>query len=199
MEKEQEEVRRPLENVGNNPKSTIATSSDIFDEDDVDDGTDKKQTVDEAALTHEEDEDDEVMMEDDDIKYIPAPRETHKVQIKHTERFFNARRESKIKEEEDWLAKNASHIGRRLGEKRKPGDTRDISERERFWIKGKGDDFFRAKISSLPSMPILQLSTSTKRLSLLYLIVPIVVNLIPRKRVEDCRYCWQQRYNASRT
>eukprot|EP00944_MAST-04C_sp_MAST-4C-sp1_P013889 g13889.t1 len=146
VEKEQEEARRPPENVGNNPKSTIATSSDIFDEDDVDDGTDKKQTVDEAALTHEEDEDDEVMMEDDDIKYIPAPRETHKVQIKHTERFFpTPLRESKIKEEEDWLAKNASHIGRRLGEKRKPGDTRDISERDPFWIKGKGDDFFRAK------------------------------------------------------
>ena len=146
LEKQQKEARHPPGNVGNEPKPNIATSSDIFDEDDVDDGTDKKENVDEAALTHEEDEDEEVMVEDDDIKYIPAPRETHTVQIKHTERFFpTPLRESKIKEEEDWLAKNASHVGRRLGEKRKPGDTRDISERDPFWIKGKGDDFFRAK------------------------------------------------------
>ena len=146
VEKLQNEAEVPSEDVGKEPKSSVITGSDIFDEDDLDDGTDKKENVAEGAPTHEEEEEEEVMIEDDDITYIPAPRETHKVQIKHTERFFpTPLRESKIKEEEDWLAKNASHIGRRLGEKRKPGDTRDISERDPFWIKGKGDDFFRAK------------------------------------------------------
>eukprot|EP00943_MAST-04B_sp_MAST-4B-sp1_P001365 g1365.t1 len=122
-------------------QKNISTSSDIFDDDDIDDGSNKTKKVEE-----EEEELEEELYEDDDIKYIPAPRETQKIQIKHTERFFpTPLRESKIREEEDWLAKNASHVGRRLGEKRKPGDTRDISERDPFWIKGKGDDFFRAK------------------------------------------------------
>ena len=90
-------------------------------------------------------------MVDDEIKYVPEPRNQHDdgvltYSITHTERFFpTPLRESKQMDEENWLAKNASHVGRRLGEKRKPGDSRDISERDPFWLKGKGDDFFRAK------------------------------------------------------
>ena len=129
----------------NNNSDVITSTSDIFGEDDIDDGTDEKKKID-TSVEEEVVDNEEEEYDDDDIKYIPAPRETHKIQIKHTERFFpTPLRESKTREEEDWLAKNASHVGRRLGEKRKPGDTRDISERDPFWIKGKGDDFFRAK------------------------------------------------------
>ena len=55
-------------------------------------------------------------------------------------------RESKQQEEEDWLARNRAHVGKRWGMKKDDSaskDTRDISERDPFWLKGKGDDFFR--------------------------------------------------------
>ena len=124
-----------------------AEESDIFGDDDLDDGKDKKV----AGAVDSQDDLEEEDVVDDEIKYVPEPRNQHDdgvltYSITHTERFFpTPLRESKQMDEENWLAKNASHVGRRLGEKRKPGDSRDISERDPFWLKGKGDDFFRAK------------------------------------------------------
>jgi dyslexia susceptibility 1 candidate gene 1 protein len=129
------------------PGAPIVVESDIFGDDDVVDA----QGIKVQAPGPGEGEDEEEELEDEDIRFVPEPRNQHKdgvltYSIKHTERFFpTPLRESKQMEEENWLAKNAAHVGRRLGEKRDPNDSRDISERDPFWIKGKGDDFFRAK------------------------------------------------------
>ena len=86
-----------------------------------------------------------------DIEFTPDPRHSSTIKLGFTERFFpTPMRESKMQEENEWLAKNGAHVGKRWGQKRKDGDrnaadTRDISERDPMWLKGKGDDFYRAK------------------------------------------------------
>ena len=78
--------------------------------------------------------------EDDDAVFVPQPRQTGGVvKISFTKRFFKTPlRESKRAEEEDWIAKNQRGLSNHP-------EARDIAERDPFWLKGKGDDFFKAK------------------------------------------------------
>jgi hypothetical protein len=77
---------------------------------------------------------------DEDAVYVPQPRQTGGVvKVAFTKRFFKTPlRESKRSEEEDWIAKNQRGLSQHP-------DARDIAERDPFWLKGKGDDFFKAK------------------------------------------------------
>ena len=77
---------------------------------------------------------------DDDLDYVPEPRQTGGVvKMSFTKRFFKTPlRESKRAEEEDWIAKNQRGLSNHP-------DARDIAERDPFWLKGKGDDFFKCK------------------------------------------------------
>ncbi|CAK8991718.1 Dynein axonemal assembly factor 4 [Durusdinium trenchii] len=75
-------------------------------------------------------------------KVLPAPRSAAHVTLSFTPRVFpTPMRESKREEEEDWLLRNRRHM---KGKVRQRLDAVDISERDPFWLKGKGDDFFRA-------------------------------------------------------
>lgn len=81
--------------------------------------------------------------EEEDIVYVPPPRSTAKVQMNFTERIFpTPLRESKVAQEEDWIAKNKVALDKRR--KKLNPDARDISERDPVWLKGKADDFYRA-------------------------------------------------------
>ena len=79
--------------------------------------------------------------DEEDIVFVPPPRDTSKIQLKFTPRAFpTPARESTLREEEDWLAKN-----RRFIDKKGPmAGKGDISERDPLWLKGKGDDFYRS-------------------------------------------------------
>lgn len=95
-----------------------------------------------------------VQVEDDEVKFVPAPRTAGvsscsdaKVQIQFSTRVFpTPLRESKIAEEEDWVAKNRKHLKKHgvLGKAVPKGKTGDISEEDPIWLKAKGDDFFRS-------------------------------------------------------
>ena len=54
-------------------------------------------------------------------------------------------RESKIAEEDDWIAKNRRHLKKHgvLGAKGKKGNGVDPSEEDPNWLKARGDDFVR--------------------------------------------------------
>lgn len=91
--------------------------------------------------------------DDDDEKYIPPPRSQGisqdseaKVDIYYTPRFFpTPLRESKVTEEDDWIAKNRRNLKYHANFKHmKKGPNADISEEDPHWLKGKGDDFFRS-------------------------------------------------------
>eukprot|EP00750_Incisomonas_marina_P018518 INCI2991.1.p1 GENE.INCI2991.1~~INCI2991.1.p1 ORF type:complete len:749 (-),score=195.21 INCI2991.1:1721-3868(-) len=78
--------------------------------------------------------------EEEDLVFVPQPRQTGGVvKVGFTKRFFKTPlRESKRAEEEDWIAKNQRGLSNHP-------DARDIAERDPFWLKGKGDDFFKAR------------------------------------------------------
>lgn len=80
---------------------------------------------------------------DDDLEAVlPPPRSSVRMKVAFTARVFpTPMRESRKEEEEDWLLRNRRHI---TGKARERLDTVDISERDPFWLKGKGDDFFRS-------------------------------------------------------
>lgn len=64
--------------------------------------------------------------------------------ISYTPRVFpTPMRESKLAEEEDWVAKNRRHLKNHgvLGTK---GGGKDVSEEDPVWLKAKADDFFRS-------------------------------------------------------
>mmetsp|Transcript_15850 Transcript_15850/g.34203 ORF Transcript_15850/g.34203 Transcript_15850/m.34203 type:complete len:478 (-) Transcript_15850:519-1952(-) len=78
---------------------------------------------------------------DDLEKVLPPPRSGARVILEFTPRIFpTPMRESKREEEEDWLLRNRRHL---KGKAKKRLDAVDISERDPYWLKGKGDDFFR--------------------------------------------------------
>ena len=98
---------------------------------------------------------------DENIVFIPAPRQKTTFNFKHTPRVFNTpMRESKrgenvsygefiklllnafpiLDDEDEWIAKNLSHLKK---QRELAGDTRHIGERDPFWLKGKGDEFYR--------------------------------------------------------
>jgi tetratricopeptide (TPR) repeat protein len=84
--------------------------------------------------------------EDDfDENYMPEPREKGVVKFNFTPRIFpTPMRESKQGEEEDWIAKNRTHL-RRNPNLRPQLDAMDIEDGDPTWLKGKGDDFYRAR------------------------------------------------------
>jgi dyslexia susceptibility 1 candidate gene 1 protein len=131
-----------------------ASNSSIWSDDEEED---VKQEDDETMVMVETNDieeegggEEEEEEEEEEIVFVPDPRENSTVKIEFTERFFpTPARESKLQEENDWLAKNGAHVGKRWGQKREKGkgdsDARDISERDPMWLKGKGDDFYRAR------------------------------------------------------
>eukprot|EP00946_MAST-07B_sp_MAST-7B-sp1_P003324 g3324.t1 len=119
----------------------------------------KARAFDQGGIWSDSEEDEDVagtdagtmaeMEDEDDLEFVPDPRSSSTIKIGFTERFFpTPARESKLQEENEWLAKNGAHVGKRWGQPRQKGDssdTRDISERDPMWLKGKGDDFYRGK------------------------------------------------------
>lgn len=73
---------------------------------------------------------------------IPQPRKSQTLSIKFTEREFpTPQRESKTKEEEEWLAKQAAA-------RRSAGfDSKDLRPEEKNpqWLKAKGDEFYKSE------------------------------------------------------
>lgn len=110
--------------------------SDIFE--------DAQGNVDSGA--REASDDDDVTDDDEDVVYVPPPRETVKATYTFTERVFpTPLRESKVREEDQWVEKNRAGLIARGRIKPKPVEgARDVSERDPVWLKGRGDDFFRA-------------------------------------------------------
>jgi dyslexia susceptibility 1 candidate gene 1 protein len=126
------EVSNILNNakVDKHPMSLTKESiiEDIDDTEDADSVDDDKYTTNSLKAAEEENE----ISHDAEIKYIPSPRsngisndpEASKVAINFTPRFFPTPiRESKLAEEEDWIAKNRRHIKRHgvLGKSIKKG------------------------------------------------------------------------------
>ena len=96
---------------------------------------------DESDALHRLGEEVVVEEEEEEIKYIPAPRCASRVVLSFTPRAFpTPMRESTKEEEEDWLLRNGRHL---TSKSRIKLEGSDISERDPFWLKGKGDDFFR--------------------------------------------------------
>ena len=130
-------------------KST-STSTSIWSDDE---DSDQDDNIDNSALADSTNSDSAITIleDEEDMVFVPDPRETSTIKLGFTERFFpTPARESKLQEENDWLAKNGAHVGKRWGQKRedgngKPSDARDISERDPMWLKGKGDDFYRSR------------------------------------------------------
>jgi len=88
-----------------------------------------------------------VVEEEDNLdeNYMPEPREKGVVKFNFTPRIFpTPMRESKQGEEEDWIAKNRTHL-RRNPNLRPQLDAMDIEDGDPTWLKGKGDDFYRAR------------------------------------------------------
>lgn len=120
------------------------------DIDDEDDSIKERNTNNKEII--EEDQREEEAEEEEDIRYIPPPRQlaegtTNKVSIAFSQRLFpTPKRESKLAEEEDWIAKNRQHLKKHgvLGQNLKRGNGVDITEGDPLWLKAKGDDFFRA-------------------------------------------------------
>jgi dyslexia susceptibility 1 candidate gene 1 protein len=84
---------------------------------------------------------------DDNLEahYTPQPREKGVVKFNFTPRIFpTPMRESKQGEEEDWVAKNRTHL-RKNPTLRPQLDAMDIEDGDPTWLKGKGDDFYRAR------------------------------------------------------
>jgi len=85
---------------------------------------------------------------DEDIAeaYTPEPRANGGVvKFNFTPRIFpTPMRESKASEEEDWIAKNRSHL-RRNPTLKPQLDAMDIEDSDPTWLKGKGDDFYRCR------------------------------------------------------
>ena len=129
-------------------------SKDIFGEEDVEAvvDSDNEEIIElrpkkecQALVLEESEEEESEESEEEELEYIPPPRQTAKLVVEFTDRVFpTPARESKRAEEEDWLSKNRKYI-RRGKKNREAADARDISERDPVWLKGKGDDFYRAR------------------------------------------------------
>jgi len=83
--------------------------------------------------------------EEEEVEYTAPPRTGGTVKFNFTPRIFpTPMRESKQVEEEDWIAKNRSHL--RKNPMLKPQlDALDIEDSDPTWLKGKGDDLYRAR------------------------------------------------------
>lgn len=97
----------------------------------------------EAMDAGEEEEEDE--QEEDELAHVPDVRDGGVIKFNFTPRIFpTPMRESKATEEEDWIAKNRTHL--RQNPQLKPQlDALDIEDSDPTWLKGKGDDFYRAR------------------------------------------------------
>lgn len=75
----------------------------------------------------------------------PEPRNGARVTLGFTPRLFpTPTRESKAAEEEAWIMKNRKHLTKNPALKGRLPQNLGIEERDPTWLKGKGDDFFRA-------------------------------------------------------
>ena len=93
----------------------------------------------------------EIENDTDNMRYIPPPRSAGvsatndgKIDISFTPRVFpTPMRESKIADEDDWIAKNRRHLKKHgvLGKGKKGSN--DATEEDPSWLKAKGDDFYR--------------------------------------------------------
>lgn len=76
-------------------------------------------------------------------KTIAPPRKSGSIQVHFTPRAFpTAARESRVAEEQEWLAKQAA--ARRITRPAK-GSEEDVNERNPEFLKDRGNNFFRAK------------------------------------------------------
>lgn len=117
-------------------KADVHPADDLFGDDDIEEEAPAPLTP--VPVEREEEEEQE-----EEIRYIPPPRSVDStVQIKFTPRVFpTPLRESKVAEEQDWIAKNRQHLKHHgvLGK----NVSGDVSEEDPVWLKSKGDDFFR--------------------------------------------------------
>ena len=79
---------------------------------------------------------------------LPPPRRAAPVKVTFTARAFpTPLRESRKKEEEDWLARNYVKLAQSAAQRKLAGDPGNAStpftEKDAAWLKSKGDDFFR--------------------------------------------------------
>ena len=94
----------------------------------------EEDAVDPAKVPQEEESEEE-------IRYVPAPRSASRFLVDFTTRVFpTPMRESTREEEEDWLLRNGKHV---KGSQRVRLKGHDISERDPYWLKDKGDGFFK--------------------------------------------------------
>ena len=127
-----------------------------LDDDDDDDDEEKGEREREREKERERrsrDIFDSATADDKEVKFIPPPRsvatsdESSRIGVSFTPRVFpTPMRESKAAEEEDWVVKNRRHLKNHgvLGQGVTRGNGVDVSEEDPTWLKGKGDDFFRA-------------------------------------------------------
>lgn len=122
--------------------SSTTSAASMWNRNEVLSDEDDDVLVEGVSIEEEEETGDDIIEEE--LVYIPPPRSTTKLTFKHTPRVFKTPlRESKRADEEDWVAKNGSHLRRQR--EISGGDARDIEERDPVWLKGKADDFFKRK------------------------------------------------------
>mmetsp|Transcript_86095 Transcript_86095/g.172394 ORF Transcript_86095/g.172394 Transcript_86095/m.172394 type:complete len:455 (+) Transcript_86095:2161-3525(+) len=99
-------------------------------------------------VEHGDDTDGGDLGDDDLEECVPDPRangDAKVVKFNFTPRIFpTPMRESKASEEEDWVAKNRTHL-RRNPQLKPQLDALDIEDSDPTWLKGKGDDFYRSR------------------------------------------------------
>jgi len=143
---------RPRKDKGQFSRATEADEDGGFeivdypsDEDDEAAVTAAKLAAQEAEALAEAEEDEEEEEEDDELAHVPDVRDGGVIKFNFTPRIFpTPMRESKATEEEDWIAKNRNHL--RQNPQLKPQlDALDIEDSDPTWLKGKGDDFYRAR------------------------------------------------------
>ncbi len=85
--------------------------------------------------------------DDDDnlVEYIPEPRTPTTIKFTYSPRLFpTPKRESKIQEEGDWLAKNRRFLKHHAKFAKHLEDSHGLEENDPTWLKSKGDDFFKS-------------------------------------------------------
>mmetsp|Transcript_16576 Transcript_16576/g.33040 ORF Transcript_16576/g.33040 Transcript_16576/m.33040 type:complete len:621 (-) Transcript_16576:51-1913(-) len=119
------------------PEGGYDLDRDALEDDDID-----EEGGPEDGDECEEEEYEPTAYEDDDLdSAVPAPRSQVKSTFKYTPRLFKTpMRESTVKQERDFVAKNRPHL-RTHGLLNK--DALDVSDTDPQWLKGRGDDMFR--------------------------------------------------------
>lgn len=126
---------------------------DDFDNDAIEEESKRERERERELERRSRDIFDSAAADDKEVKFIPPPRsvatsdESARIGVSFTPRVFpTPMRESKAAEEEDWVVRNRRHLKNHgvLGQGVTRGNGVDVSEEDPTWLKGKGDDFFRA-------------------------------------------------------